>query len=158
MTIFIWMRRFAAAATVCANETGSILRTCTSRTVSNLLGPVAKFVSEPGNGRIGSAFELGCPRMAVVKCGPARPIPRPFSNFATGPHMARFYALAVDRDLFGQVLLMRQWGRIGTSCRTRYDPHPTEAEAFAALAALARTKRARGYAEPPDPVASASTR
>ena len=73
-------------------------------------------------------------------------------------HMARFYALAVDRDLFGQWLLVREWGRIGTSCRTRHDPHPTEAEAFAALAALARTKRARGYAEPPDPVASASTR
>ena len=37
-------------------------------------------------------------------------------------HMARFYALAVDRDLFGQVLLMRQWGRIGMSCRVRHDP------------------------------------
>ena len=48
-------------------------------------GPVAKFVSEARNGRIGSAFKLGCPRMAVMKCGPARPIPRPFSNFATGP-------------------------------------------------------------------------
>src|SRR5919202_936299 len=47
--------------------------------------PVAKFVSEPGNKRIGSAFRLGCPRMAVVKCGLARPIPRPFPNFATGP-------------------------------------------------------------------------
>ena len=37
------------------------------------------------NGRIGSAFTLGCPRIAVVKGSPARPIPRPFSNFATGP-------------------------------------------------------------------------
>ncbi len=59
--------------------------------------------------------------------------------------MARFYALAVDRDLFGQVLLMRQWGRIGMSCRVRHDPCESEAEACAALAALASTKRARGY-------------
>ena len=73
-------------------------------------------------------------------------------------HMARFYALAVDRDLFGQWLLVREWGRIGMSCRARHDPHGSEAEAFAALAALARTKRARGYAEPSGPVASASTR
>ena len=49
------------------------------------LGPVAKFASEPRNGRIDSAFKLGCPRMAVVKCGPARSIPQPFSNFAIGP-------------------------------------------------------------------------
>src|ERR687886_230108 len=47
------------------------------------LGPVAKFASEPRNGRVDSAFKLGCPRMAVVKCGSARPIPQPFSNFAT---------------------------------------------------------------------------
>jgi predicted DNA-binding WGR domain protein len=64
-----------------------------------------------------------------------------------GRHMARFYALAVDRDLFGQVILVREWGRIGMSCRTRHDPHASEAEASAALTALARTKRARGYAE-----------
>ena len=73
-------------------------------------------------------------------------------------HMARFYALTVDRDLFGQVLLVREWGRIGMSCRTQHDLHTSEAEASAALAALARTKRARGYAEPSGPVASASTR
>ncbi len=65
-----------------------------------------------------------------------------------GRHMARFYALTVDRDLFGQVLLVREWGRISMSCRARHDPHASEAEASAALAALANAKRARGYAEP----------
>jgi hypothetical protein len=50
-----------------------------------LEGPVAKFVSELRNGRISVAFRLAFPRMAVVTCGPARPIPRLFSNFATGP-------------------------------------------------------------------------
>jgi len=48
-------------------------------------GPVAKFVSEPKNGRIGSAFKLGCPRMAGVKGSLGGPIQWPFSNFATGP-------------------------------------------------------------------------
>jgi hypothetical protein len=52
-------------------------------------GPVAKFVSEPGTGQSSSVFRLGCPCMAVVKCGPVRPIPRPFSNFATGPTRMR---------------------------------------------------------------------
>src|ERR671926_25314 len=37
-----------------------------------------KVCEEARNGRIGSAFKLGCPRMADVKCGPAQPIPRPF--------------------------------------------------------------------------------
>ena len=46
-----------------------------------------KVCEEARNGRIGSAFKLGCPRMAVVTCGPAQPVPRPFSNFATGPHL-----------------------------------------------------------------------
>ena len=71
-----------------------------------------------------------------------------------GRHMARFYALTVDRNLFGQVLLVREWGRIGMSCRTRHDLHESEAEASAALAVLARTKRARGYAEPSGPAVS----
>jgi hypothetical protein len=59
--------------------------------------PVAKFASKPRNGRIGSAFKLGCPRMAGVKCGPARPIPRPFPNFATGPAATAVIAGLVTR-------------------------------------------------------------
>ena len=48
-------------------------------------GPVAKFVSEPENGRLGSTVNLGSPRMAVMKGDPVRPIPQPVPNFATGP-------------------------------------------------------------------------
>ena len=43
----------------------------TAKTNDGREGPVVKFVSKPRNGRIGSAFELGCPPMAVVKCGSA---------------------------------------------------------------------------------------
>ena len=48
-------------------------------------GPVAKFVSEAENGRIGSAFKLGCLRMTVVNAAPPGPSLQPFSDFATGP-------------------------------------------------------------------------
>ncbi len=60
-------------------------------------------------------------------------------------NLARFYALLIERDLFGQVVLVRRWGRIGTQGRERADPHANESEAAAALSQLAATKRRRGY-------------
>jgi hypothetical protein len=48
--------------------------------------------------------------------------------------MARYYALAVERDLFGGVVLVREWGRLGTRGHRLHDEHPTEGQAYAALA------------------------
>jgi predicted DNA-binding WGR domain protein len=59
--------------------------------------------------------------------------------------MARFYSLMVERDLFGTIRLVRNWGRIGTNGRELVEVFATENEAGAALEALARTKRRRGY-------------
>jgi predicted DNA-binding WGR domain protein len=59
--------------------------------------------------------------------------------------IARFYTLMVERDLFGDVRLVRAWGRIGTRGDELVQVFATEAEAEAALAALARRKRRRGY-------------
>jgi predicted DNA-binding WGR domain protein len=59
--------------------------------------------------------------------------------------MARFYALAVERDLFGRVVVVRQWGRIGTAGRTRLDEYPDEGRAVAAMTKLEASKRNRGY-------------
>jgi predicted DNA-binding WGR domain protein len=59
--------------------------------------------------------------------------------------MARFYSLMVERDLFGTVRLVRNWGRIGTLGRERAEAFDNEFEARMALEALARTKRRRGY-------------
>jgi len=59
--------------------------------------------------------------------------------------MAPFYALAIERDLFGTVRLVRNWGRIGTRGRERAEEYETEFEARTALEALARAKRRRGY-------------
>ena len=58
-------------------------------------------------------------------------------------NMARFYFLGVERDLFGRVVLVRHWGRIGTAGKVRLDEHRGEAEA--ALQALHAAKRRKGY-------------
>jgi predicted DNA-binding WGR domain protein len=60
-------------------------------------------------------------------------------------NMARFYSMAVEKDLFGRVVLVRRWGRLGTAGRTRLDEHKGEVEALAALASLQASKRRRGY-------------
>ena len=57
----------------------------------------------------------------------------------------RFYRMSLSPDLFGGVALARNWGRIGTSGRSRIDLHPNASTAANALAQLARSKRRRGY-------------
>ena len=59
--------------------------------------------------------------------------------------MARFYALRVERDLFGTIRLVRNWGRIGTNGRELVEEFACELEAGQALEAVARAKRRRGY-------------
>jgi len=60
-------------------------------------------------------------------------------------NLVRFYALMIERDLFGHIVLVRRWGRIGTRGRERMDPYPDETTAAEALAKLAAAKRRRGY-------------
>ncbi len=60
--------------------------------------------------------------------------------------MARYYALMIERDLFGNVRLVRQWGRIGArQGRELTEDFATEGEAAEALIRLATLKRRRGY-------------
>jgi predicted DNA-binding WGR domain protein len=51
----------------------------------------------------------------------------------------------IDRDLFGTVRLVRNWGRIGTPGQVTATDFPNEAEAGKALEALAQAKRRQGY-------------
>jgi len=53
--------------------------------------------------------------------------------------------MAVERDLFGHVVLVRQWGRIGSAGTIRLDEHKEEGEALATLQALQAAKRKKGY-------------
>lgn len=64
-------------------------------------------------------------------------------------NMNRFYRITVTRDLFGAVLLLREWGRIGVSCRRRMEEKPDRAAALADAARLARAKLRRGYVAVP---------
>jgi predicted DNA-binding WGR domain protein len=59
--------------------------------------------------------------------------------------VARFYSLMIERDLFGRVVLVRHWGRIGTHGRELVEEFACEIEAGQALAAAAQAKRRRGY-------------
>ena len=62
--------------------------------------------------------------------------------------MARYYSLMIERDLFGTVRLVRQWGRIGAlQGRELAQDFQTEEEAAAALERLAAVKRRRGYVD-----------
>ena len=57
----------------------------------------------------------------------------------------RFYSLMIERDLFGTVRLVRNWGRISTKGQELVDIHADEIAAGQALEAVARAKRRRGY-------------
>jgi predicted DNA-binding WGR domain protein len=59
--------------------------------------------------------------------------------------VARFYSLLIERDLFGTIRLVRNWGRIGTAGQELVQVFATETEAGEALEAIARVKRRRGY-------------
>jgi len=58
----------------------------------------------------------------------------------------RFYLLRTLPTLFGEWVLLREWGRIGSPGRVRRDCHTTESDAISALAKLAKQKHRRGYA------------
>jgi predicted DNA-binding WGR domain protein len=56
----------------------------------------------------------------------------------------RFYSLMIERDLFGTVRLVRNWGRIGPNGQELVEVHADEIAAGEALEAVARAKRRRG--------------
>jgi predicted DNA-binding WGR domain protein len=60
-------------------------------------------------------------------------------------NMARFYRMSSTPSLFGDICLVREWGRIGRPGRIRIDLHQTGEQAMAAREALLRVKRQRGY-------------
>jgi predicted DNA-binding WGR domain protein len=64
-------------------------------------------------------------------------------------NMARFYALAVQPTLFGEVSLMRSWGRIGTRGQQKLHVFNEEKCAVGLFLELLREKRNRGYRPKP---------
>jgi predicted DNA-binding WGR domain protein len=64
-------------------------------------------------------------------------------------NMARFYALAVQPTLFGEVALVRCWGRIGTHGQQKVHVFNEERHAIGLFLNLLREKRNRGYRPKP---------
>ena len=62
-----------------------------------------------------------------------------------GQGIRRFYSLVIERDLFGTIRLVRNWGRIGTNGQELVEVFASEIEAGLALEAIAQAKRRRGY-------------
>jgi predicted DNA-binding WGR domain protein len=61
-------------------------------------------------------------------------------------NMRRFYRLDIQPDLFGRILLMKQWGRVGTQGHMMAESYESEDLAIVALQRQAESKRRRGYA------------
>jgi predicted DNA-binding WGR domain protein len=60
-------------------------------------------------------------------------------------NMCRFYRLDLQPDLFGRVMLTKQWGRVGAHGRMMMESFESEELAVAALQRHAERKRRRGY-------------
>ena len=60
-------------------------------------------------------------------------------------NMRRFYALSLQRTLFGGASVIRHWGRIGTCGQSMMQTFDHHDDAATALGRLERSKRRRGY-------------
>jgi predicted DNA-binding WGR domain protein len=64
-------------------------------------------------------------------------------------NMARFYTLAVQPTLFGEVALVRSWGRIGTRGQQKVHVFNQEKHAVGLFLELLHEKRNGGYRPKP---------
>jgi predicted DNA-binding WGR domain protein len=60
-------------------------------------------------------------------------------------NMARFYQIGLQPTLFGEVALLRRWGRIGTLGQQKMQSFAGVEAALVAQARLAQAKQRRGY-------------
>lgn len=60
-------------------------------------------------------------------------------------NMHRFYALQLGLTLFGEWLLVAEWGRIGSPGRVKEEAFRSQAQAQAALSKRLSVKIRRGY-------------
>lgn len=60
-------------------------------------------------------------------------------------NMARFYGIALQPTLFGEVAVVRCWGRIGTRGRVKSATYANAEQAADVFAELERKKLLRGY-------------
>ena len=59
--------------------------------------------------------------------------------------IARFFSLMIERDLFGTIGLVRNWGPVGAKGREQVEIFPDEAEAAQALEVWATAQWQKGF-------------
>lgn len=74
------------------------------------------------------------------------PAPQFLRRVDPARNMARYYGLTLQPTLFGEMSLVRHWGRIGTRGRQKTESFASGDEAISALSKLATQKIRRGYA------------
>lgn len=62
-----------------------------------------------------------------------------------GKNLHRFYQMFVTPGIFGDWLLVREWGRAGSPGTVRKDWFKSEEEAIAVQISLCNAKRKKGY-------------
>lgn len=87
------------------------------------------------------------------------PLPLYMTRCDPAQNMARFYAMSLAPTLFGEVSLMRNWGRIGSKGQVMMETFQSEDEAIKASERLAAIKMRKGYLPPcpTDHLSSATT-
>lgn len=60
-------------------------------------------------------------------------------------NMQRYYRLSLAPSLYGDIALVREWGRLGRHGQQAIDLYDGQSAALNALARLAAAKRRRGY-------------
>jgi predicted DNA-binding WGR domain protein len=60
---------------------------------------------------------------------------------------AHFFSLMVERDLFGTIRLVRNWGLVGSKGQEKVEIFPGETEAAQSLEVWAEAQRKRGYTD-----------
>jgi predicted DNA-binding WGR domain protein len=81
----------------------------------------------------------------IIRDMPNGPVPKFLRRVDPTRNMARYYTLSLQPTLFGEVSLVRQWGRIGTRGRQKIEYFTKDGEAVSALSKLAVQKLRRGY-------------
>lgn len=66
-------------------------------------------------------------------------------RIVSSENMKRFYGIALQPTLFGEVAVVRSWGWIGSRGRSMAATYPNTEQAADAFAALEDKKRRRGY-------------
>jgi predicted DNA-binding WGR domain protein len=60
---------------------------------------------------------------------------------------ARFVSLMIERDLFGTIRLVRNWGFVGSKGQEKVEIFPDESKAAQALDSWAGSQRRKGYTD-----------